>query len=115
MKPSTAKSKGRETENIFVEYLIEHGVIHAERRRLNGSFDQGDVTGWPGVVVEVKSGAKLDIAGWLAELKVEMLNAEAEMGFVAVRPKGKPNAKDWFALMPVDLLMQLMKEAGWIV
>ena len=34
MKPSTAKTKGRETENAFVAFLRSHGIEHAERRRL---------------------------------------------------------------------------------
>jgi hypothetical protein len=114
MKPSTAKAKGRETENIHVDYLISQGVLQAERRRLNGSFDQGDVTGWPGVCVEIKSGAKLDIQGWLRELEIEIKNSKAETGYVAVRPKGLPNAEDWFAVMSMPLFMELMKAAGWI-
>ena len=114
MKPSTAKSKGRETENLFVEYLIDEGVTNAERRRLNGCFDQGDVTGWPGVCVEIKSGAALSISQWLKELDQEMINSCASTGFVAVRPKGKPDPADWFTVIPVPILMELMRDAGWI-
>lgn len=114
MKPNVAKAKGRETENIHVEYLKENGIVNAERRRLNGSSDQGDVTGWPGMCVEVKSGAKLDVQQWLRELEVEIENSHSDMGYVAVRPKGKPNAEDWFAIMPMPLFMQLLKQAGWL-
>lgn len=114
MKPGTAKAKGRATENIHVEYLKENGVLHAERRRLKGVLDEGDVTGWPGVCVEVKSGAKVNISGWLSQLEVEMENSNAETGYVAVRPKGKPKAEDWYAVLPMPVLMDLMREAGWL-
>lgn len=112
VKPATAKAKGRETETVLVRWLRAHGVPYAERRRLTGRYDQGDLTGWPGVVVEVKSGAKIDAAGWLAELEAEIVNAQAETGFVAVRPKGKPQPEDWFAMLPLPLLMGLLAEAG---
>ena len=112
MKPSTAKTKGRETENAFVAFLRSHGIEHAERRRLTGSADQGDITGWPGVCVEIKSGATLAIPKWLAELDAETRNAHADIGFVAVRPKGKPDPKDWFVILRPESLMDLMAEAG---
>ncbi len=112
MKPSTAKVKGRETEAAFVRFLRSHGVPHAERRRLTGSADQGDITGWPGVCVEIKSGATLAIPKWLAECDAETANAHADIGFVVVRPKGKPDPKDWFAVVRTGTLMQLMAEAG---
>ena len=113
MKPATAKSKGRETEQRLVRYLREHGVPYAERRRLTGSADQGDITGWPGVCVEVKSGARLAIGTWLAELAVEKANAKAKVGFVVVRPKGLPDPVGWYVLLPLPDMMALMEEAGW--
>lgn len=120
MKPSTAKTKGRETENKYVEWLIDHGVPNAERRRLLGVLDKGDISGWvksdgsDSVVVEVKSGAKLDIAGWLKELECEISNAGGTIGFVVVRPKGKPNVDDWFVLMPLPEHHALMERAGFL-
>lgn len=120
MKPSTAKAKGAQTEALYVQYLIEHGVANAERRHLAGRYDQGDVSGWSApdkkwnVCVEVKSGASLDVPRWMRELEAEMVNAKSEMGVIAVRPKGKPNPQDWWAMMPMDLFMQLMGRAGYL-
>lgn len=113
MKPSTAKQKGTATESALVAWMHAHGAPHVERRRLNGTHDRGDLTGLPGVVVEVKSGARLDIAGWLDELDIEMRNDHADQGAVVVRPKGKPHPDDWFAVVPLPLWWQLLKDAGW--
>ncbi len=113
MKPSTAKAKGRETEQLLVDWLHQHGVPYAERRRLTGSEDQGDIAGWPGICVEVKSGARLDLAGWLEELAAEVRNSRAKHGFIAVRPKGKKNPDNWFAVLPLPALLSLLAEAGW--
>ena len=114
MNPNTAKVKGRETETRFVEYLRSHGLTYVERRRLQGCDDEGDIAGWPGMCVEIKSGARLDMAGWLDELTVEIDNANASMGFLAVRPKGKPSPEQWFAALPMPLLMILLAQAGWV-
>ena len=113
MKTATAKAKGRATENIWVDYLKTHGLSSVERRRLMGSADQGDITGWPRVCSEVKSGAKLSIPEWLRQLDAEIINSGAETGYVAVRPKGMPNPVDWFIIMRPEVFMDLMKKAGY--
>lgn len=113
MKISTIKAKGRETENLLVEYLESFG-LEVERRRLTGAADQGDIAGWKNVCVEVKSGAKLDIPGWMRELEAEIINSKAKTGFLAIRPKGKPNPKDWFIVMSTDRFMELMKKAKYL-
>lgn len=113
MTPGTAKAKGRQTEQMLCDWLRRVHNIPAERRRLKGSDDQGDIAGWRDVCVEVKSGGRLDIAGWLAELSVEINNAGAETGFVAVRPKGRPDVGDWFAVLPLPELVELLRAAGY--
>ena len=115
MKPATAKAKGRDTENRFVTYArTVWGLTHIERRRLAGVNDMGDIAGWPGVCVEIKSGARVDIARWLAELICEQSNSHARVGFVAVRPKAKPDPEDWYAVLTLPALMDLMDQAGWM-
>lgn len=114
MKPGVAKAKGRTTENLLVEYLRSEGLPYVERRRLTGSSDQGDIAGWPGVCVEVKSAATWQPMRWLDELDHEAENARAATGFVAARPKGKPHPSDWVAIMRLPLLLDLMRSAGWI-
>ena len=114
MKPGTAKAKGRETESLFVAYL-QKWVPFAERRRLSGSADRGDIAGVPGIVFEVKSGARLDVAGWLAELDAEVEHDHAVHGYVVVRPKGKPNPEDWFVIQRLPDAIAVLIEAEWIV
>lgn len=113
MKPATAKVKGRQTEAALVDWLRVNGVPHAERRRLTGAEDQGDIAGWVGVVVECKSGARLDLAGWCKELAREIRHANAVHGMLAIRPKGKPDPEEWWAVMPLPAILKLFREAGW--
>ena len=114
MTPAQAKRKGAETEQRLVDHLRTHGLPHVERRRLTGAHDQGDIAGWPGVCVEVKSGGRIDLPGWLSELAAEKANAHAEVGFVAVRPKGTPDPSGWYCVLTLADLLDLMASAGWI-
>lgn len=113
MKPATAKRKGAATEEEWVRYLRAVGWPYAERRHLAGAFDRGDVAGCPGVTVEIKSGARIDLATWMDELDTEMVNAATDVGYVAIRPKGRPRAQDWWCVVPAEVLVRLLKAAGW--
>lgn len=120
MKPSTAKAKGAKTEADFVDWIKLRGVPNAERRHLSGQYDKGDVAGWvkgngeKSVCVEVKSGASLKIPEWIKELNAEVENAQADVGFIAIRPSGKPKVDDWWAVMPMPEMMRLLEEAGYL-
>ena len=116
MKPATAKAKGRATENQAVEWLRANGYPDAERRRLNGSNDLGDLTGCgPGICIciEVKSAAAWHPVRWLRELRTEMTNARAAIGFVMARPKGGTNVNDWVFIVHGETLLSLLTDAGW--
>jgi hypothetical protein len=117
LKPSTAKSKGRDTENRVVAYLRSYG-LKVERRRLTGTSDQGDIAGWNtdkgSVCVEIKSAATWSPLRWLGELDDEADNCAAETGFVVARPKGKPDPEDYVVLIRLPWFMELMREAGYI-
>lgn len=112
MKPGTAKAKGRETENQAVRWLIEHGWVNTERRRLQGCEDQGDISGVPDMCIEVKSAAAWKPVQWLRETTIETVNARAGLGFCMARPKGGTNVDDWVILMTPATLLQLLAEAG---
>ena len=114
MKPASAKAKGRNAEHRVVEYLRANGVPHAERRARTGAKDQGDITGWPGVCVEVKATQKIAIPQWLRELDAEMANAHADTGFVIAKPAGKTDPADWYCILRPAVLLDLMRAAGWI-
>jgi len=117
MKPKVARQKGAATEEMFCEYLRGFG-IPAERRHLAGQYDRGDIAGWNTdlgpVCVEVKSAAVLNIPQWLRELDVEIVNSKSSTGFVAARPKGKPNPVDWWIIMRPEVLIDLMSKAGYL-
>lgn len=112
-KQSYSKAKGREAENAVVKYLRKRGIA-AERRRLTGVEDCGDISGWGGVVCEVKAEKKLALAGYVDELQVEVKNADKRFrakhqGLVVAKRRGKTNPAEWYAIMPMHQAVELLQ------
>ncbi len=105
------RRRGADGERNVVRYLNDAGFAHAERRLSGGPDDRGDITGIPGVVLEVKDRARLDLAGWIDQLRDEMDAADTHIGAVIHRRRGRPNVGEWYATMPVDVLVTLLLEA----
>lgn len=111
---SRSKAKGTAWESAIVTYLRDNGVPHAERRALAGTLDRGDIAGIPGIVIEAKSAARLDLAGWLAEAEQERVNDHATYGIVWAKRTGKTSPADGYVVMSGATLVQLLTEAGYI-
>jgi hypothetical protein len=107
---------GTSAETATVRYLVAHGFPHAERRSLKGALDQGDITGCPGLVIEVKGGEAARsasdglIADWMAETEAERANARADLGVLVVQRRGvgAGNAGRWWAHVTSDQLAGLL-------
>lgn len=104
---------GTATETAVVRVLLRNGWPSAERRRLRGRYDCGDITGTPGICWEVKGGnmartaSDKDIEDWLAEAEVERANARADVAVLVVQRKGvgAPNAGRWWAILRHDVMV----------
>lgn len=103
---SKAKAKGTAAETAFVNWLKQQSpdYVTVERRATNGVKDRGDIAGIPNVVIEIKAGARLNIPEWLRELQQEMINAEASLGFLVIKPKGvgAANVQNWWVVQTAE-------------
>ena len=77
--------KGSSWEKVICDYLNVMGWPYAERRVKRGSNDAGDVGGIPGVVIEAKAVQKIDLAGFMDEVRVEKANAKAQIGACVIK------------------------------
>jgi len=112
-----AKAKGRAAENAVVDYLRDTHGIQAERRRLAGSSDLGDIAGWPGVVVEVKSEKRITLAGYMDELAAEVDAATSEFGWhqiglCVVKKRGTSDVSQWYAVLPFGEAVKLIRRGS---
>lgn len=103
---SRAGDTGRRAENAVVEALRRHGFPAAERRRMKGNLDEGDLSGVPDTVVQVKGGNggasnRSRLAEWVDATEAQVANAGATRGVLVVKRVGKGRADDWFAVMPL--------------
>lgn len=111
---SASKARGTAWESAIVTYLRGRGASYAERRALNGGSDRGDIAGVPGVVVEAKAEARVDLAGWLAEAERERANDGAAIGAAWAKRRGKASPADGYVVMTGATFVALLIEAGYI-
>lgn len=117
--------KGREAENAVCRVLRAHGMPHAERRAKRGGTvelpdgtevpaDAGDVTGIPGVVVQVKWSGYKPLAEDMRRTDEQRRTVGAEVGLlVRKRPRvGCARAGEWDAYLRADQLAELL--GGWV-
>lgn len=103
-----SRARGTAAESGVTRYFTENGFPHAERRRLRGARDWGDLVVDPRLVVEVKGGdaakqASLnDVGAWMVETETERQNADADYGLLVVQRRGVSPARAgaWRAFLP---------------
>lgn len=109
------KAAGTQAETKVVEYLKQWWP-GAERRRLTGAHDRGDIAGVGDpvsgrTVIEVKNEKKFNLSGYLKELAAEVKNDGAKHGVVILRKRGTTDVGQWYAIMPVADWVKLRRAA----
>jgi hypothetical protein len=107
-----SKARGTAWESAIVAYLAELWP-YVERRTQSGAKDRGDIAGLPGVVIEAKSAARMELSEWAKETAAEVSNAKARIGVTWIKRRGKTSAADGFVIMDGRTFAYLLKEAGW--
>ena len=109
-----SKRKGSQYERDVVKWLVANGYPCAERAYGAGRHDDvGDIDGIDGVVIECKNEKKFRIPQYLQELEDEMIHADAETGVVLIKKRGTSNISESYAVMPAELWVNLLKQAGY--
>lgn len=111
---SKSRAKGTAWETQIVRYLNTF-ARHVERRALAGSSDKGDIAGVLGTVIEAKSCARIELAAWVDEAEIEKDNADATLGVVWVKRKGKANPADGYVVMSGSQFLNILFETGRLV
>lgn len=108
------KIKGTAGESAVVAYLRTAGFPYVERLALQGGKDRGDITGIPGIVIEVKAVQEYAFNGWLNEARVERDNAAADFGIVVAKPRmvGTARVARWYGLMYAYDYLALLSQAS---
>lgn len=103
------KAKGSAAERAVATWFAANGWPDAERRYDAGRHDdRGDIRGVANAVLEVKNHQRIDLAGWLKELALEMENNGSDIGAVIIKKRGTSDVGQWYAVMPVEVLNRLL-------
>lgn len=104
------KAKGSRAEAAVVEALRTHGFPHSERRIAGSQKDRGDIAGVPGVVIEVKDHARMELGVWVDECEVERQHDNAWLGVVWHKRRGRGSALDWHVTMTGRQFVRLLRK-----
>ena len=108
---------GKDTELRAARYLRSRGLAGVERAVRTGFrttersvADAGDLTGWPGVCIQVKSlrpanAAERQTRTWLAELESPRQQSGASIGLLIVRRWGTTDVGEWWCFLTTWDLM----------
>jgi hypothetical protein len=107
-----SKAKGTAFERLIADHLARYWP-YADRAPLTGNKDRGDISGTPGIVWELKNAKRLELGTWLTETETERLNAQADLGILVVKRRGHGKPGDQYAVLKLDQLIDLLKEAGY--
>ncbi len=112
MSGRSSLNVGKETEQLVARYLRSRGLTGVERavrtgfRTADGRSvaDAGDLTGWPGVCVQVKSlrpatAAERQTRTWLAETEQQRAASGASVGLLVVRRWGTLDVGEWWSFL----------------
>jgi hypothetical protein len=81
---------------------------------MHGAADLGDVTGIPGVVIEIKNKQRMELAAWIDEAAAEADNAGGDpVWAVWHKRRGFANPQDWYVTMTGEQFARLLWEAGY--
>jgi Holliday junction resolvase len=107
---SAPRRKGNRFECDVVAYLRDNGFPQAARTLAGASDDRGDVSGVDHCVLELKCAARLDLAGWLNEARLEAEHAALPRFAVIAKRRGVADVAESYAVMPLWLLTEFLRE-----
>lgn len=105
------KHRGYKTQAIVADYLKQNGWAFAES---TGAGRQGsDITGTPAIDWEVK--AKTDFNPMEAIKQMQARSVDGVISVAVLRPNGwgEANVHNFPAVVPLSVMIQLLKDAGY--
>ena len=111
--PVLTNPKGTKHETDCVNWLRTHGWQWARRLVKEGQRDKGDVSLGDGipVTIECKNRKGFQLPQAQRELKAEMENAGHRWGFAIHKKRGTTNVGEYYAVLPVAVLMDILDVA----
>ena len=107
------KLKGDRAERAVRDFLRTNGFPGTERTRAGYFRDAGDLHACPGVTIQVKDRAAYAWPEWFTQLAEQKTEANADHAVLVCKRRGLGDPSQWLAVMPLDAMTQLLREAGY--
>lgn len=107
------KERGRETERLVAAYLRDHGWPYAEP--VGAGRPGADITGLPGVAIEIKATKGCKPLEWMAQAHRHALAIGAAVPFTVWRADGLGPASvyAWPVVTELSVMAGLLRAAGY--
>lgn len=97
-----SKVKGARFEREVADYLAANGHPGVDRMYKAGLHDdEGDIAGIPGVVIQCRNVATIDLAGAVKDAETQRANAGAVIGMAVIKRRNH-NAAGAYAVMTLE-------------
>lgn len=103
-----AKQKGTKFETDVVQCARAEGLPFASRLPLAGANDIGDIGGIPGVVLECKDHARLELSAWMDEAEREAATAGVDV-FAVVHKRRRRPIREAYVTMPLHVFCAVIR------
>lgn len=113
------KAKGTSYETLIKEHLQSRGFKKARRAVLEGAEDKGDIHGVEShnrqVCIQCKNDRSFNFSGWLNDTVEQAKRLDDALPVLVVKRlgKGAKSVGDSYAVMRLDDLVDLLREAGY--
>jgi hypothetical protein len=111
MTSQSRKHRGYASQKIVADYLRAHGWDNA--LPVGAGRDGSDVTGIPGLDIEIKARTKLNLSGLMKQLRERKLNTGMGVGILRLNGQGEAAIQDWVAVLRLEDLVYLLKASGY--
>jgi len=108
---SSRVARGYQSQRFVAEYFRTNGWPFALPQ---GSGRQGsDVTGVPGVDIEVKARRGIKVAEAMKQLRDRAQEGTLPVAVLRLDGQGETHIADWPAIVPLGVFLELLKAAGY--
>ena len=111
MARQSRKYRGYDTQRIVAEYLQANGWEHA--LPVGAGRSGSDITGIPGLDIEVKARTKLDLAGLMRQLSERKSSTGMGVGVLRLNGQGEKSVAEFVAVLTLSDLVYLLKANGY--
>lgn len=111
MSSQHRKHRGYQSQDVVADYFAVNGFPYALSAGAGRSGT--DVTGVPGVDIEVKARRGFPVAEAMKQLKARRKDGVLPVAVLRLDGSGPKDVENWPAIIPLAVFVELLRSAGY--